>query len=175
MTLPEKIITLRKERGWSQEDLADKLDVSRQSVSKWEMGQSVPAIDSIIAISELFKVSCDTLLKDTTGDETPCNPAEDMDFIDAIKACHRIASYKAEVFSAICNSGIKMDDIVAIIRDATSRDDAKKVMIERFNITDQIANGILDIKMPELSSGAKHSLSYYKEARRHLEEILKAT
>lgn len=64
MTLAEKISLLRKQKGWSQEDLADKMDISRQSVSKWESGQSVPDLDKIIKISNIFAVSTDYLLKE---------------------------------------------------------------------------------------------------------------
>ncbi len=62
--LSEKIMDLRKQRGWSQEELASRLDVSRQSVSKWESAASVPDLDKIIRISEIFGVSTDFLLKD---------------------------------------------------------------------------------------------------------------
>lgn len=61
--LAEKIMELRKSRGWSQEELAERLDVSRQSVSKWESGASTPEPDKIVAISEIFGVSTDYLLK----------------------------------------------------------------------------------------------------------------
>ena len=64
MTLADKIIELRKKKGWSQEELAEKLDVSRQSVSKWESGQSLPDMNRIIALSDLFGVSVDTLVRD---------------------------------------------------------------------------------------------------------------
>lgn len=64
MTLAEKIALLRKQKGWSQEELADKMDISRQSVSKWESGQSVPDLDKIIKISDIFAVSTDYLLKE---------------------------------------------------------------------------------------------------------------
>ena len=64
MKLGDKIMTLRRQQGWSQETLAEKLDVTRQSVSKWESAQSVPDLDKILAISELFGVTTDYLLKD---------------------------------------------------------------------------------------------------------------
>lgn len=64
MILAEKVMTLRKKKGWSQEELAEKLNISRQSVSKWESGASIPDIDKIILISGLFGVSTDYLLKD---------------------------------------------------------------------------------------------------------------
>ncbi|MCM1113775.1 MAG: helix-turn-helix domain-containing protein [Muribaculum sp.] len=55
---------LRKRNGWSQEDLAERLDISRQSVSKWESGASIPDLDKIIKLSSLFGVSTDYLLKE---------------------------------------------------------------------------------------------------------------
>ena len=64
MLLSEKIMSLRKRNGWSQEELAQQLDVSRQSVSKWESLASMPDIQKIMAMSELFGVSTDYLLKD---------------------------------------------------------------------------------------------------------------
>jgi len=64
MILADKIIELRKKSGWSQEELAEKLDVSRQSVSKWESAQSVPDMARILRLSEIFGVSTDYLLKD---------------------------------------------------------------------------------------------------------------
>lgn len=64
MILADKIINLRKKSGMSQEDLAGKLNVSRQSVSKWESAQSIPDLDKIIQMSSIFGVSTDFLLKD---------------------------------------------------------------------------------------------------------------
>ncbi len=65
--LSEKIAKLRRESGWSQEELAERLEVSRQSVSKWESGVSQPDVDRIVAMSRLFDVSTDYLLKDEPG------------------------------------------------------------------------------------------------------------
>ena len=70
MNLADKIIELRKERGWSQEELAEQLGVSRQSVSKWEVGASVPELDKIVRLSELFGVTVDSLLKDEAAAHT---------------------------------------------------------------------------------------------------------
>lgn len=71
MKLEEKITLLRKRNGWSQEELAFRLDVSRQAVSKWEMGSSVPDLDKIIKMSELFGVTTDYLLKDELAENAP--------------------------------------------------------------------------------------------------------
>lgn len=77
MILAEKIMTLRKKNGWSQEEMAGKLGVSRQSVSKWESGMSIPDLDKILMMSEIFEVSTDFLLKDELEQEVyvPGNPA----------------------------------------------------------------------------------------------------
>lgn len=64
MILANKIINLRKKCAWSQEELAEKMNVSRQSISKWESGQSVPDLDKILKLCQIFGVSTDYLLKD---------------------------------------------------------------------------------------------------------------
>ena len=64
MLLSFKIMEERRKRGWSQEELADRLDVSRQSVSKWESGQSLPDLQRIVELSRIFGVTTDYLLKD---------------------------------------------------------------------------------------------------------------
>lgn len=72
MSLGEKIGMLRREKYWSQEELADRMEVSRQSVSKWESGASIPDIDKIVKLSDLFGVSLDYLLRD--GEERRPGP-----------------------------------------------------------------------------------------------------
>lgn len=62
MNFSDNLIKLRKGKGWSQEDLAEKLGISRQAISKWEVGTSKPDIDNIIKISKLFEVSIDELV-----------------------------------------------------------------------------------------------------------------
>lgn len=64
MRLGDKLIQLRRERGYSQEQLANKLNVSRQSVSKWEADQSIPEINKLIAISDIFNITVDSLVKE---------------------------------------------------------------------------------------------------------------
>lgn len=73
MKLEEKIISLRKSKNWSQEELAYQLDVSRQAVSKWESGESIPSIDKIIMMSSIFSVSTDYLLKENENNEISSN------------------------------------------------------------------------------------------------------
>ena len=64
MIFADKLIALRKKAGWSQEELAQQLDVTRQSVSKWESAQSVPDMERLLRMSRLFGVTTDYLLKD---------------------------------------------------------------------------------------------------------------
>lgn len=64
MILADKIIRLRKKNGWSQEELAEKMNVSRQAVSKWESTQTTPDLEKILLLSSLFGVTTDYLLKD---------------------------------------------------------------------------------------------------------------
>ncbi len=69
MILADKIINERKKNGWSQEELAEQLSVSRQSISKWEGAQAIPDIQKIIKMAELFGVTTDYLLKDDVEPE----------------------------------------------------------------------------------------------------------
>lgn len=73
MILADKIITLRKRSGWSQEELAEQLGVSRQSVSKWEGAQSVPDLDKILQLGKIFGVTTDYLLKDELEEAEPAS------------------------------------------------------------------------------------------------------
>jgi len=69
MILADKIIKLRKKNGWSQEELAEKMNVSRQAVSKWESAQTIPDLGKVLQLSTLFGVTTDYLLKDEIEDE----------------------------------------------------------------------------------------------------------
>ncbi len=100
MILADKIIDLRKKAGWSQEELAEKLGVSRQSVSKWEGAQSVPDMNKILQLSSLFGVSTDYLLKDSLEAPEPVAPAEEAEaegttFV-SMEEANAFLDYKAE-------------------------------------------------------------------------------
>ena len=77
MILGEKIARLRRKNGWSQEELADKMEVSRQAVSKWESNQTTPDLERILRLSSLFGVTIDYLLKDGAAPEIPRAEAEE--------------------------------------------------------------------------------------------------
>ena len=91
MIFPEKLLLLRKNNGFTQEELAEKLSVSRQAITKWESGQAYPDILNLIAISELFKVTIDQLVKDNDTcktaivDQNPYDKKELVDFLICAK------------------------------------------------------------------------------------------
>ena len=90
MIFADKLIALRKKAGWSQEELAEQLGVTRQSVSKWEGAQSVPDIDKILQMSRLFGVTTDYLLKDDQGEPeyTPDAEASPLPCVKALTAVY---------------------------------------------------------------------------------------
>lgn len=77
MNFAEKLLHLRTQYGYSQEALAEKLGVSRQAISKWELGTTLPETEKVIAISEFFDVSIDYLLKSNA----PLSNSESLDRI----------------------------------------------------------------------------------------------
>ena len=76
MSLGERIYKLRTEKEMSQGDLADALEVSRQSISKWETNGSVPELDKLVKLSEIFDISLDELVLDKKQPEEPAKPEE---------------------------------------------------------------------------------------------------
>ena len=85
MTLAEKILSLRTQRGMSQDDLAEKLEVSRQSVSKWETAQSTPDLDKIIKLANLFGVTVDELVRDGAAPQPPEPPEAKVIYVEREK------------------------------------------------------------------------------------------
>lgn len=74
MKLQEKIIKLRKANGWSQEEFAERMNVSRQAISRWENGTALPDANNILQLSKLFNVTADYLLNEdyTSDNDIPC-------------------------------------------------------------------------------------------------------
>lgn len=96
----EKLMKLRRQEGMSQEQLADRMDVTRQSVSKWESGSAMPELGKLTALSELFGVSLDYLVKDYIEEREMAKPALDNDTaarleekVDALANRNRIYSF----------------------------------------------------------------------------------
>ena len=99
MIMADKIIEQRKKNGWSQEELAEKLNVSRQSVSKWEGAQSVPDLNKVIAMANLFGVSTDYLLKD----DVELAPAEGIKPVvsDVGESARRVSMEESNEFLSV--------------------------------------------------------------------------
>lgn len=108
MILADKIIENRKKNGWSQEELADKLGVSRQSVSKWEGAQAVPDMKKIIQMAEVFGVSTDYLLKD----DIETAPSPDVPPVDNGRA-DEVRSVSLEEASAFLAHNMKASQTVS--------------------------------------------------------------
>ena len=85
MIFADKLIQLRKKSGWSQEELAEQMNVTRQSVSKWEGAQSIPDLEKIVRLSELFGVSTDYLLKDEMEEEECSCIAEEVSSLSRVR------------------------------------------------------------------------------------------
>lgn len=108
MIFGEKIALLRRQNGWSQEELAVKMSVSRQSVSKWESSQSIPDLEKILKLSSLFEVSTDYLLKDDVDQEvqssvtTSSLPRVSLTLANEYMAFRKKASLPMAVGVALC-------------------------------------------------------------------------
>lgn len=101
MILADKIINLRKKNGWSQEELAEKLGVTRQSISKYEGAQSIPDLDKILKLSEIFGVTTDYLIKDELEEEeyTPSQMQENESESD--RSVHKVTMEMANEYLQI--------------------------------------------------------------------------
>lgn len=110
MTLAEKIIHLRRQQNWSQEELAEHMGVSRQSVSKWESGASVPELDRIVQMCRLFGVTADALIRDDLDlDGTDAQPGDGTPRLTLQQAYAYLADYqtvarKIALGSAACTA-----------------------------------------------------------------------
>ena len=140
MILADKIMTLRKKAGWSQEELAARLNVSRQSVSKWEGAQSIPDMDKVVQMSRLFGITTDFLLKDELEIEehTQSEPMDEpplrrvtMEEASAYLALRRAAAPKMALATFLCI----ISPVALLILAAMSE-------FPRFGISENAASGI---------------------------------
>lgn len=140
MILADKIMTLRKKAGWSQEELAARLNVSRQSVSKWEGVQSIPDMDKVVQMSRLFGITTDFLLKDELEIEehTQSEPMDEpslrrvtMEEASAYLALRRAAAPRMALATFLC-----IISPVALLMLAAMSE------VSRFGISENAASGI---------------------------------
>lgn len=137
MSFAEKIYALRSQAGMSQASLAEKLQVSRQTVSKWELGTSYPEIEKLVAVSDLFHVTTDYLIKDQISIQDDVRMdrlvlkflgyAQDMDHISK--------------------------DLVSIMRDGIIDEEERVRMIDIVGTLNDVAHMIEEIKRAFHSSG----------------------
>jgi len=130
MNFAEKLSKLRMQKGYSQEALAEKLYVSRQAVSKWEVGSTLPETDKLIAISDFFNVSIDYLLKDNVH----LNNDEGLD----------------RIVLKFLGAAQDMDEIskklVDIMKDGVIDQEEKRQMTYIVEYLDEISKIILEVK-----------------------------
>ncbi|MBP3459205.1 MAG: helix-turn-helix domain-containing protein [Lachnospiraceae bacterium] len=141
MNFAEKILGLRTKSGLSQEALAEKLMVSRQAVSKWESGVTLPETEKLIIISNMFGVSLDYLLKEDLGDRLHSRSTENLD----------------RVILRFLGSAQDIDEIskmlIDIIQDGVI-DDEEREKINSIMVTlDEITRNIQDIKLKMTETG----------------------
>lgn len=101
MKFNNKLYELRKQEGFSQDELGSKLNVSRQTVSKWELGETTPELEKLIALSDLFHISLDELVLDVKKNESDnANvKAESSDKYSLSKLIERITTEKNKIAS----------------------------------------------------------------------------
>lgn len=137
MGFAEKIYALRTQAGMSQASLAETLQVSRQTVSKWELGTSYPEIEKLLAISELYHVTTDFLLKD--------QPASQED-VRMDRLVLRFLGYAQDM------DGISRD-LVDIMRDGIIDDNEKTRMDDIVKTLNEVSHMIEEIKQALRNSG----------------------
>lgn len=132
MKFSEKFCALRGQSGYSQEQIAEKLGVSRQAVSKWESGEALPETTKIIAISDFFSVSIDFLLRDDV-------------LID------RVSENLDRVVFKFLGSAQEMDDIskklISIMQDGIIDDQEKVDLLSIVDTLDNLVKVIDEIKL----------------------------
>lgn len=138
MIFADKLITLRKKAGWSQEELAEQLGVTRQSVSKWEGAQSVPDIDKILQMSRLFGVTTDYLLKDDQGEPeyTPDDEVSPLPRVTLAQANDYLAKTQANAPKLALATALCIVSPIPLLALGTLREAGL------FGIRDDLAGGI---------------------------------
>lgn len=109
MKVSEKIVALRKSKNLSQIQLAEKLGVSRQAISKWESGGTLPGIDSIIEISNFFNITIDSLLKENIEE---LHPIEELQPIMEEEEKESIRTVQIKVVILLCIASFFMGVLI---------------------------------------------------------------
>lgn len=123
MEFNKKIYELRKQKGFSQEELASKLNVTRQTVSKWELGDSTPDMEKLVVLSDLFEISLDELVlgKKPELQEQPTKTSKTADVVGIIEEKvltpknKKVARQGVKVVAAILGAVLAVDVVSMII------------------------------------------------------------
>lgn len=110
MNFAEKLLSLRTRYGYSQEVLAEKLKVSRQAISKWELGTTAPETNKVIEISDFFGVSTDYLLKD--GNQLKSNDSLDRIVLKFLSSAQNMGDISKELVDIMADGVIDEDEKV---------------------------------------------------------------
>ena len=157
MKFEEKLMTLRKVKGWSQEDLSNKIGVSRQTISKWESSQTTPEMNKLIELSKLFEISVDELINDAPKTEES-DEKEEKNYpkinlkptnILVIISCILIligVILTIILFLKSKDNVTYVNDIVMITYDYTLTDKVEVVQIYSFNENDECIGVNIQVK-----------------------------
>lgn len=126
MNFSEKLLALRSQAGYSQEVLAEKLNVSRQAISKWELGTTLPETEKLIAIRNLFGVSIDSLLIDTIDLNT--NDSMERVVLKFLSSARDIESVSKELVDITCDGVIDSSEKVQMDRIIDTLDNVSKLI-----------------------------------------------
>ena len=126
MNFSEKLLSLRSQAGYSQEVLAEKLNVSRQAISKWELGTTLPETEKLIAIRNLFGVSIDSLLIDTIDLNT--NDSMERVVLKFLSSARDIESVSKELVDITCDGVIDSSEKVQMDRIIDTLDNVSKLI-----------------------------------------------
>lgn len=143
MTLPDKIIKHRKSNGWSQEDLAEKLNVSRQAISRWENGTALPDAQNLLQISKLFGVSADYLLNDDYESDND---------IPAVKTATEeteallLRKKRLHLIAAICFAVSSFCALMGVVNSTNDIQFALSIFMLSFSASNVIAQFVLYLK-----------------------------
>lgn len=128
MNFAEKLLALRTQAGYSQEVLAEKLNVSRQAVSKWELGTTLPETEKLISISTLFSVSIDSLLIDSIDLNT--NDSMERVVLKFLSSARDMDQLSKELVDITCDGVIDASEKVKVDKIIDTLDSVAKLIDE---------------------------------------------
>ncbi|NEP85325.1 MAG: helix-turn-helix transcriptional regulator [Okeania sp. SIO3B3] len=128
MPFAEKIRQLRKEKKWSQDTLAHKIEIHGRHVSKYEAGQALPNADTLIRIADVLDVSIDYLLRDTDENENPASKIKDKFLLKEFEAVDQMSEKDKEVIKTLIDAFIKKRTIEDLM------DNGKNPIIEKAQV-----------------------------------------